>query len=66
MKRSKNEGDGGTDIYMREGTTSRVTVDDRPCSEIYDFYVTSEYFWRTLLYVTPLVTKTLTVVTTFD
>jgi hypothetical protein len=52
---------------MREGTTSRVLVTDRPCSEIYDFYnVSSEYFGWTLVYVSHLVTKTLTVVTKFD
>jgi hypothetical protein len=26
---------------MREGTTSRVTVADRPCGEFYDFYSVS-------------------------
>jgi hypothetical protein len=29
-KRSKNEGDGGTGVYMREETTSRVMPADRP------------------------------------
>jgi hypothetical protein len=44
MKRSKN-GDGGTGVYMREGTTSRVMVSDKPCGEFYDFYsVSPEYF----------------------
>jgi len=37
-KRSKNEGDGGTGVYMREGTTSRVTAACRPYCEFYDFY----------------------------
>jgi len=37
-KRSKNEGDGGTGVYMREWTTSRVTAADRPYGELYDFY----------------------------
>jgi uncharacterized protein YaaQ len=29
-KRSKNGGGGGTGVYMREGTTSRVMAADRP------------------------------------
>ena len=36
--RSKNGGDGGTGVYMREGTTSRVTAADRTYSKFYDFY----------------------------
>ena len=36
--RSKNGGDGGTGVYMWEGTTSGVTVADRPYGEFYDFY----------------------------
>jgi len=40
-KRSRNGGDGGTGIYMREGTTSRVTAADRPYGEFYDFYSVS-------------------------
>jgi len=36
-KRSKNVGDGGTGVCMREETTSRVTAADR----FYDFYGTS-------------------------
>ena len=36
-KRSRN-GDGGTGVYMPEGTTSRVTVADSPYGEFYDFY----------------------------
>jgi hypothetical protein len=37
-KRSKNGGDGGNDVYMREGTTSRATAAVRPHDEFYDFY----------------------------
>jgi len=37
----KNGRDGGTGVYMREGTTSRVTVADRPYGEFYDFYSVS-------------------------
>jgi hypothetical protein len=37
-RRSKNEGDGGIDVYMREGTTSRVMAADRPYGEFNDFY----------------------------
>jgi len=40
-KRSKNGGDGGTGVYMREGTTSRVTAADRLYGEFYDFYSVS-------------------------
>jgi len=40
-KRSKNGGDGETGIYMREGTTSRVTATDKPYGEFYDFYSVS-------------------------
>jgi hypothetical protein len=44
-KRSKNGGDVGTVVYMREGTTSRVMVADRPYVEFYNFYsVSPEYF----------------------
>jgi len=39
--RSKNGGDGGTGVYMREGTTSRVTAADRTYSNFYDFYSAS-------------------------
>jgi hypothetical protein len=43
--RSKNGGDGGTGVYMREGTTSRVMAADRTYGEFYDFYsVSPEYF----------------------
>jgi hypothetical protein len=42
---SKNGGDGETDVYMREGTTSRVMVADWPYGEFYDFYsVSPAYF----------------------
>jgi hypothetical protein len=41
----QNGGDGGTGVYMREGSTSRVMVADRPYGEFYDFYsVSPEYF----------------------
>jgi hypothetical protein len=44
-KRSKNGGDGGTGVYMREGTTSRVMTADISYGEFYDFYINSpEYF----------------------
>jgi hypothetical protein len=49
-KRSKNGGDGGTGVYMREGTTSRVTAADRPYGEFYDFYsVSPKNFGSTLV-----------------
>ena len=38
--RSKN-GDGGTSVYMQEGTTSRVTAADRIYGKFYDFYSVS-------------------------
>ena len=51
-KRSKNGGEGGTGVYMREGTTSRVTVADRPYGEFYDFYsVSLENFGSTLIHI---------------
>jgi hypothetical protein len=38
-------GDGGTGVYTREGTTSRVMAANRPCGEFYDFYsVSPKYF----------------------
>jgi hypothetical protein len=44
-KLSKNGEDVGTDVYMREGTTLRVTTVDRPYGEFYDLYtVSTEYF----------------------
>jgi hypothetical protein len=36
-KGSRNGGDGGTGVYMQEGTTSRVIAADRPYGEFYDF-----------------------------
>ena len=33
--------DGGTGVYMREGTTSRVTAADRNYSKFHDFYSAS-------------------------
>jgi hypothetical protein len=48
--RSKNGGDGGTGVYMREETTSRVMAADKPYVESYDFYsVNPEYFGFTLV-----------------
>jgi hypothetical protein len=42
---SKNGGDGGTGVYMREGTTSKLMTANRPYGEFYDFYsVSSKYF----------------------
>jgi hypothetical protein len=40
-KRSKNGGDGGTGVYMWEGTTSRVMAANRPYGGFYDFYSVS-------------------------
>jgi hypothetical protein len=49
-KRSKNGGDGGTGVYMLEGTTSRVMTADGPYGKFYDFYsVVPEYFEYTLV-----------------
>ena len=46
--RSKHGGDGGTGVYMWEGTTSRVTAADRPYGEFYGFYsVSPENFGST-------------------
>ena len=48
---SKNGGDGGTGVYMREGTTSRVTAADRPYGKFYDLYsVSPENFGSTLVF----------------
>ena len=45
----QNGGDGETGVYMREGSTSRVTAADRPYGEFYDFYTVSpENFGSTL------------------
>jgi hypothetical protein len=42
---SKNEGDGRTGVYMRQGNNSKVIAADRPYGEFYDFYsVNPEYF----------------------
>ena len=39
-----------TGVYMREGTTSRVTAADRPYGEFYDFYsISPENFGSTLV-----------------
>jgi hypothetical protein len=44
-KRSKNGGEVGTGVDMREETTSRVMAADRPYGEFCDFYSFSpEYF----------------------
>jgi hypothetical protein len=44
-KRSKNGGDGGTSVYMRERITSRVMAADRSYGELYNIYsVSPEYF----------------------
>jgi hypothetical protein len=49
-KRSKNGGDGGTGVYMREGTTWRVMAADRPYGNFYDLYnISPEYFGWTLV-----------------
>jgi hypothetical protein len=49
MNSFKIGGDGGTGVYMREGTTSRVMAANMPFGEFYDFYsVSSEYFRYTL------------------
>jgi hypothetical protein len=49
-KRSKNGGDSGTGVYIREETTSRVTAADRPYGKFYDFYsVSLETFGLTLV-----------------
>ena len=46
--RSKNGGNGGTGVYMGEGTTSRVTAAERPYGKFYGFYsVSPENFGST-------------------
>jgi hypothetical protein len=51
QKAFQNRGDGGTGVYMREGTTSRVMAADRPYGEFYDFYsVGPEYFGHILVH----------------
>jgi hypothetical protein len=44
-KRSKNGGDGGTGVHIREGTTSRVMVADRPYGEFIILQHQSGTFW---------------------
>jgi hypothetical protein len=45
-KLSKNGGDGGTSVYMQEGTTLRVMVANRPYGESYFFlHYQSRIFW---------------------
>jgi hypothetical protein len=47
----KNGGDGGTRVYMREGTTLRVMAADKPHGEFYDFYsVIPECFGYNLVF----------------
>jgi hypothetical protein len=44
---SKNGGDGGNGVYMREGTTSTVMVADRPYGEILKWFLQLHFriFW---------------------
>jgi hypothetical protein len=50
-KYSKNEEEGGTGVYMREGTTSSLMGADRPYGGFYDSYsVRPEYFGYTLVF----------------
>ena len=45
---SKNGGDRGTGVYVRQGTTSRVMAVYRPFGQFYDFYsVSPENFGST-------------------
>jgi hypothetical protein len=37
-KHSKNGGDGGTGMYVREGTTSRIMAADIPYGGFYGYY----------------------------
>jgi hypothetical protein len=40
-----------TDVYMREGTTSRVMAADNPYGEFHDFYgVSRDYFGYALVF----------------
>jgi hypothetical protein len=48
MKRSR---DGGTGVYMREGTTSRVIAADRPYGELCDFAASVRNMLATTSYV---------------
>jgi hypothetical protein len=60
--RSKNGRDGGTGVYNREGTTSRVMAADRPYGKFYGFYsVSLETFGSTL--VEDLITQIFTFLT---
>jgi hypothetical protein len=42
----QNERDGGTGVYMLEGTTSRVTAADRPYGEFKIFIASVRKFWK--------------------
>jgi hypothetical protein len=42
----QNGVDGGTGVYMREGTIWRVMAADRPYGEFYDFYSISPKYFR--------------------
>jgi hypothetical protein len=44
-KRSKNGGDGGTGVYMREETTLGVMAADMPYGEFYYFYIVSPAYF---------------------
>jgi hypothetical protein len=48
-KRSKNGEDGGTGVYMREGTKSRLRAADRPYGKFYDLYSVSPENFRSNL-----------------
>jgi hypothetical protein len=51
----QNGGDGGTGVYMRERTVSRILVANRPYGEFYDFYsVSPEYCGYTLVSLIPV------------
>jgi hypothetical protein len=50
-KRSKNGGDGGTGVYMLEGTNWMVIEGDRLYGEFYNIYkVSPEYFGYTFVH----------------
>jgi hypothetical protein len=54
-KLSKNGGDGGTGVYMWEGTTSRLMATDKLYGEFYDFYsISPKYVVNTHIFITPL------------
>jgi hypothetical protein len=47
---------GPVSVYMREGTSLRVMVADRPYGEFYYFYsVSPEYFGHHLVYIVLIV-----------